>query len=490
MMINEVASRKKIELEQKVKALEDEFEAWLEKSESNEKFEKHHTQIRVLQAHLQGWHSRIRAETNSYKETEDPDDFLSRCANAEKLILSEHRIWDYFRSKFIQRNEELFDFYLKAADEFAWACYQPIQKAVYPDIAHSKRKEPPLVFFNGGISPFSISRDRTFQFETVAGENLIIDPKDIINKLPIPVVGIPWHQINYLPQALVIGHEVGHIIEDDFGLTDRLKELLDEAIDEIKAQLRKNEALEDENHIKEAEAKADMRKDAWHSWLGEIFADLYGCLTAGAAFAGTLIDFLIKESDKISEQEKTGPDWGRYPTNFLRIKIVLKALEVMNFADEIKDYVALWENYSSKMPAEFVEDIKVIVPKLLEGTHPVLNGKSVKEIFCFSREQQQSVNTTVTQLNEIKPNRTPVISSTQILVLFAVLRTAFEKTPAEYVAKEYDKIILNHIGANVIKPGVRSGEPKLSERQLKDKAISQEKSGEELAEQIFHKIKA
>lgn len=461
MMIEQLAARKKQELEQKVGALENELDLWYAKSEARGDFEKHHTQIRAIRAQMQGWNEQVREKLEEYSGEPDADAFLRSCPNAERLILSQHRIWEYFRGKFIQRNEDSFKLYLEAADEFAWACYRPIQQLVYPDLDSAGRKEPPLVFFNGGASPFSLSRDRSFQPELVAGETLNIDPEELVSKLPIPIVGVPWQQISHLPEALVIGHEVGHLIEDDFQLTAGLQALLDEAL----------------------AAGDDSRKTAWHSWLGEIFADLFGCLAAGPAFAGTLIDFLAKDRARVSTEEKTAADWGRYPTDYLRIKIVLKALENMGFAAEARGYADLWAAYSSKMDAGFETDIERIVPKLLDGAHPRL-GKSVKAAFCFSDAQQKKVAAVAAEIYKIKPGKAVNIPSTDIRVLFAALRTAFENRALDYRENKYGEVVLRHIKAKVVTPGVRSGEAKPSKDQLARKIEKYKQAGQDLFELI------
>ena len=460
--LEELRTRKKIEFEQKIASLDTEIDTWKTRSKEKGIYEKHHTQIRAVQAQMEGWNARVREKLDEYNTETEADVFLSKCANAERLILSGHRIWDYFRSKFIQRSETSFNCYLQAADEFAWECYRPVQQIVYPHPSDAKRKEPPLIFFNGGASPFSLSHDRAFQPEVVAGETLSIDPKSIVNKLPIPVVGVPWQQISHLPEALVIGHEVGHIVEDDFGLTERLKELLSAAI---------------------TEARADARKDAWESWLGEIFADLYGCLAGGAAFAGTLIDFLAKDDRRISTEVKTSADWGRYPTDYLRVKIVLKALEVIGFKAEASGYETLWKNHESKMPAEYPADIERIVPALLKGTHPKLGGKSVMEVFCFSAEQQKKVNETVDKFLTTPAGTNIKHFPTDIRVLFAALRTAFEKKPDEYKTKNYGDKVLAHIKDNVVIMGVRSGEIKVEGELLKNKLNALREAGADLIDE-------
>ena len=384
-MIERQVARKKIELELKLASLQDELKSWCDRSEKEKLFEKHHTQVRALQAHLNGWHASITKRLAKYENAE-PDVYLTNCANAEKLILTEHRIWDYFRSKLIQREEDSFLPYLRAADEFVWSCYQPVLKIVYPDIVSSPAKQPPLVFFNGGISPFSLARGKPFQPEPVAGEILNINPDDYVTKLPIPVVGVPWDQVTHLPAVLVLGHEVGHIVEADFGLKDGVERMLKHALEKRQADA--------------------ARTQAWNEWRGEIFADLWGCLAGGPAFAGALIDFIAKGKQTICGEAKTAPDWSRYPTDFLRVRIVLKVLELMGFDNTpaMVEYRELWDLYSSSMVQAYTDDVPVIVEEVLQGEHVVLGNKSIMEVFTFTTDRQDDLDDLVENFPGVRSN--------------------------------------------------------------------------------------
>ena len=464
-MIERQVARKKIELELKLASLDEELKSWCDRSDKDKIFEKHNTQIRALQAHLNGWHASIKKRLEKYNK-QAPDLYLTNCANAEKIILSEHRIWDYFRSKLIQREEDSFLPYLRAADEFAWSCYQPILKIVYPDVVSSPAKQPPLVFFNGGFSPFSLSRGKSFQPEQVAGEVLNVT-EEYITKLPIPVVGVPWDQVSHLPAVLVVGHEVGHIIEDDFGLEAELKLMLKNALEQRKAD--------------------ETRTRAWNEWLGEIFADLYGCLAAGPAFGGALIDFIAKGKQTICSEAKIAPDWGRYPTDFLRVRIILQALELMGFdkTPAAVEYRELWDLYSSGMDPAYTDDVPVIVTALLEGKHTVLGNKSIMEVFSFSEDQQNAVDDHVKEFSKTALDTKVAILSKDIRVLFAALRRAFETDPDKYKKSKYGEAVLTHIAEKVIQKGVRSNEVKLEGPELNKKLKVYESGGADLVESLF-----
>lgn len=457
----QLAYRKRRELCRKLGALSRELDSWLARSQEGGLFEKHHTQIRAIKAHLRGWSRGVRLRVKDSVRQEG-DAFFESIRDAERLILSEHRIWEYFRGKLVQRDEDGFRRYLRVADEFAWACYSPVQRHVYPHPAHAARKEPPLVYFNGGVSPFSISRGREFRPEAVpfGGEELTGRELALANRLPIPLVGIPWHQIAHLPEALVIGHEVGHLVEDDFGLTPRLEALLLEAL---------------------SGAQAEPRRGAWSAWLGEIFADVYGCLSAGPAFAGALLDFLARDFAQAATETLTEEDWGLYPTTYLRGEILIETLEVMGFGGEAAGYRELWKNLSSAMPSDFTGDVKHIVPKLLdgklfEGAAPGDEGKSVREVFNFTDAEQADVALTLRQLGG-----NFALTGDDVRVLFASARASFEADPKRFARDGHEEKILARIEQGVISAGTRRAhEPPLPRQQFEEKLQNYEEEAQQL----------
>jgi hypothetical protein len=292
----------------------------------------------------------------------------------------------------------------------------------------------------------------------VPGEALSEREIEIVNKLPIPVVGIPWNQIKHLPDALVIGHEVGHIIEDDFGLTERLRTLLGEAI---------------------TGAQAEPRSLAWEAWLGEVFADIYGCLSAGPAFAGTLIDFLARNFEDISFEHKQESNWGLYPTTYLRGRIILETLNQLGFVKEALDYEALWKTFSSAMDPGFSKDVPAIVRKLLNGkliksAGSAVEDKSLTDVFSFEIEKQNEVVKTV---GELRADMAPVSEDPRVLI--ASVRAAYENDPKEFLRKNYAETVLDRF-KDVILPGIRAGEMELTAEQLETKVKAYESSAEQM----------
>ncbi|MFN0087461.1 MAG: hypothetical protein ACKVX9_18875 [Blastocatellia bacterium] len=455
-----IAERKRIEIDRKFDSLESEFKHWLDQSASGGPFEKHHSQILAVKAVLDGLRKNTRLELERAAQS---GAILTTARQAETMILAIFRLWEYFRAKFAQRNEKRFAGYLRAADEFAWACYQPAQPTARQTAPISRRKEPPLVFLNGGASPFALSRNREFEAEVVPDEELTRDEYlEVLRSLPISVVGVPYFQLSHLPDALVLGHEIGHTVEDDFGLTARLKEILQEALDR---------------------GVLPARHAAWHAWLGELFADLYGGLAAGPAFVGALIDFLARDPNEIREETRSSGFWDIYPTDYLRILFNLETLREDFDADRQRMESDWRKSYDRHQLAEFEPDLKIIVPALLDGRFPELGDRRLREVLRFTKDQQEEAKITVRQLmDEEAP------ASADLRVLLAAARLGYEQDPAAYESRNLPAALLAHI-QGVIKPGTRAGEALPEEEELAARAADYETSGDRLFQELWPRLR-
>jgi len=397
-----LAQRKQIELTQKLRSLRCEFADWRKRSEDREQLAKHYTQIRRITMRLEGLLVKIETELQTAATNEET--LLGKCRELELNILDLHRIWDFFRTKLLLRSLEAFHGYLSLADEFAWSCYEMAQRRVKAaHVPHEEIKEPPLVYFEGESSPSAIARHKPFLRELKSPEGS--EATAAIKDLPIPLVGVPWFQITHLPDALLIAHEVGHLVEEDLKLTKGLNALL-------------NQAMSD-NQV------PDDRQEAWQSWLGEVFADVYGTLAAGPSFTGALIDFLAREPKRIANQKATAIYWGLYPTDYLRILLSLQVLAVQGFSNEKDKLEREWTGtYQTHQMGDFEADLKVVAGALVLGPYPEFGGVALRDVIPFTKDQQKAANNDADLMLEKGDPE-----NDDVRILFAGGRLAYEKNP-------------------------------------------------------------
>ena len=439
-----LSRRKEVGLEQKLKELDAEFDEWSDLSAANHAFEKHHTQVIALTGHLKGLR---RGTEEFFKNARLHDTVLVDAGETEALILGIRRIWEFFRSKLIQRFDDRLRPFLQLADELAWSCYEPPLKA-----ARSARREPPLVFLNGGISPFALSRDRAFRAEDVPGQPLAPGTyNSVLKHLPIAVIGVPWHQTAHLPDLPVVAHEIGHAVEQNFGLHDEV----------LKALGRR---LAGSAHLAN-----------WEAWAAESFADLWGTLTLGPAFVSSLMDFLADDPNKLNKEVSTAND--EYPTAYLRIQLCLRVLERMGFHDASANVRTEWSQQCGRdgMPDGYPQDAAAVADAVLDASFSGLGGaaplldladlrfKPADDKYARKGAEERGMGRGAKSANTVRR-------------LIAAARQLYDQDPKAYVDKDCNKGLICD-AQGLIKPGTRAGERELNEADRKKLATVSEEAG-------------
>jgi hypothetical protein len=338
----DMATRKREELKSKLQALPNELKRWMELSEKNQPFEKHNSQLRKLALQVEGLHSAIAEDLQNLAE--NGGNLLREARKLETRMLAVHSLWDYFRSKFVLRVQEPFAGFLKAADAFAWACYEPLQKARM-EAGGEDLREPPLVAMQNLWSPSALPRDHAYNVARAPGGWMDTKPfVDVIESLPVPILGLPWFHLDHLPHVVLLAHEVGHVVEHDFGLEDNV-----EAV------------------VRSTPLTAEKWREAWISWRKEVFADWFGCYAAGPAFVWALTEVLASGWASIVNEKKQDP-WGGYPTTTLRVHFNTAALRLLEWTEAADDIDAEWTaTYASHQMGHFERDAASIGKVLKES---------------------------------------------------------------------------------------------------------------------------
>jgi ribosomal protein L29 len=403
--VTERHARKKAELTAKLDALRAELAHWRAASQTPP-LDKHHSQIKAVTRSL-----RLRMETL----TPDADSW----PQTERTLLRVHEVWGYFRQKFALRYVNEFLGFLRLADEFTWACYRPAQQlgSGPHNVPYDEVREPPLTFFDQVSSPVAIPRGTSYAKElhsTVLADDELTE---VVRRLPVPVIGIPWFQLRHLPDALVLGHEVGHHVETDFRLTETLRQV----------------------------TQADQ--DPWHSWLSEIFADVYGTLATGPAFARALADFI--PTGKLAQHGNA-----EYPPAELRIRVVAETLTCCGFAAEAEALLTDWNaDFPPTAQPHRTAEATMIARAICESTYPQFGGVPLTEVLTF-RPFQENTETAARSLllrQEFEPGL-------EIRALLAGAGLAFYRNPQYYLDENLTDKVLAHAHTIELK-GLRATQP-------------------------------
>lgn len=397
--------KKATELEWKLRSLPDELRVWRELSELKQPFEKHHSQIRRLGLQMEALHAKV---VSDFHQAVKDATLFTFADSLEKRALAVHTVWDFFRSKFALRAVEPLGTYLKMADAFARECYEPVRRQ-YVERGGADRREPPLVTFDNRVSPWALSRETRYAPASDPGGIIATTTfSEIVSKLPIPLLGLPWHYITYLPHVVFLAHECGHAVEKDFGLGGSIDSAL-------------------------AESKIDpAHLPAWQAWRGEMFADVYACYVAGRSYAAALAEVLTRERSKIEAEVRPNSQgcWGDYPTTTLRILLNAAALERFGFSDDAERLRTKWlKEYPVHAMLPFEADIQAVVNALHMGA--ALPKKGLLFTAADSKQSRTTANIYLAGgrhlSTDVYPVRVLVAAARELLTIPSATPSAVER---------------------------------------------------------------
>jgi hypothetical protein len=384
--------RKAIQLADKLKSLKDAtLSRWLAESEKGGAFQIHHSQMVMVNEAMNALAEVLGGRAG--KATE------STSQSVERGLLLAFQVWEFYRSKLAQRLEAHIQPFLRVCDELAWKCYEPLRMAAG---SGPRTKEPPLVFLDSEWSPFVLKRDVEFEGAVPEAIRKEFGLSGACERTPFAVIGLPWCQMNHLPDALLVCHEVGHVVEQDFDLG----KLLDAVIDK---------AVPDSN-----------RQDRWKGWRQEIFADTFGCLAAGPSLVWVLADSLIASRALVFAPTKE-----RYPSDHLRVLYNAALLRLLEFGTEADEIESWWKGmypgpHSLK---KYEDDMAPIAKGFLQLQPAIFGGKALQEIIRFRTLQQEEAEESAGKVLGIE-----ALAITDIRVGFAAARIAFQQDAATFAA--------------------------------------------------------
>ena len=228
---------------------------------------------------------------------DDAGEVYLECRDIDETIVWVQRVWDYFKEKFDQRDDQRRTGpLLKAADEVVWSCYSQVfvQAAGRPGV---EKRPPPLSFIEPQYSPAAVESDRPLPPDLrLSAEVPFVS--EFIKTLPVAVVSLPPWCIDAPWWLIYLAHETGHHVLHDLKLTAHFR-------DGMTAAAGKK--------LPAAEAAA------WGRWAEEIFADIFSVLMVGEWAVWAVAEAERGRADEMVRRKD------RYPSPIIRLALLAQA---------------------------------------------------------------------------------------------------------------------------------------------------------------------
>jgi hypothetical protein len=266
----DLQSRVAADMKRRANLLPLEIADWSNKARKNiDGMGIHRSQFVALKTMMDTLLARQQTKLNNLSPQQPMQAFSDTLSTLLGDIIGTNTLWSFFRAILNQRKDPTFGALLTVADLTAANCYLTcMDKAVEWGLcAENEHREPPLVFLISSTSPDIFGRGK--KLENV-DEDLIFGSQT----LPISLARVPFDQVSCIWLLCALHHEVGHNLDQELNLRKELLKHLELQLPQVGSQAQPATPAE--------------RIGVWKGWAGEILADAFGVLLAGAAFGYTM----------------------------------------------------------------------------------------------------------------------------------------------------------------------------------------------------------
>lgn len=273
--------------------LKSELTRWFAEKRDPVFCQRHGRQLKLLSATLTDALAWLRQQVDRLSLAQPTTDFYRACRAYELRLLWVRALWQYFRPKFEQREDNALKRLLAAADEVVWACYAPAFETLgqLPPPA-------PLPYVEPQFTPRAIPLDEPPPELKVVDADFL---KTFLARLPIAVVGVPSSCVSAPWWLAHAAHEVGHHVQHELKLVTPFELALKQAAEAGPVPLDQE------------------LTDHWVLWGQEIFADAYGLLCLGSFAPRALAEVELSAASLTKNSTK-------YPAAMVRLEWQRRAL--------------------------------------------------------------------------------------------------------------------------------------------------------------------
>lgn len=253
------------------------------------------TQLRAVAALFSSAAEEIRRRFGAIDPTQPEGRLYQECRWLDQRVLWLRRVWQFYREKFDQRDDDELSPTLRAADEIVWSCYRPVFQLGQHLIPREVRQTPaPL--------PFLEAFDRPVAFPSQEVPLSLRDSDALdgyLRQLPVSLVRIPPVCVSSPWWLVYLAHEVGHHVQNDLLEKGEMVGLFKSRIESaVRSQEGTQKALR------------------WQAWSEEIFADVFSVVMVGPWALWAMVELVVDEPTKMRE------DQGSYPPSLVRLALM------------------------------------------------------------------------------------------------------------------------------------------------------------------------
>lgn len=283
------------ELRRRVDGLDRELTTWVKRCNDEKDLQPNQSQVAAIDALVRTF---LTLQRKRLEGLSGPSFATKAFVLADDIALTQG-VWDFFRDKLELRFNPHFKERIAVADTIAWNCYMPVlEKAAEAGLVQKNTlREPPLTYLAATLFAGTLQRGR----QPHVGDTFFLREE----ALPIPVIELPWDNLENLWELLSIPHEVGHDLDVDLGLGKKLGDGLDAALSEAGLD--------------------DPEVDRWRTWRPEVLADFVALQLVGPPYAEYLLGLLLSEDKRALEGAlELDP---KHPPPFARIRLCAEYIE-------------------------------------------------------------------------------------------------------------------------------------------------------------------
>jgi hypothetical protein len=293
---------RRAQTQQELQRFADELDTWADARAAADQKGQHKTQLAAIVTEVQGALDMVRERLAALGSGTAAGELYTRLARIDRQIIWIRYAWDFFRSRFDQRDDARLGPALRAADEVSWSCFKPAFQG------KQSRPPAPLPYIDLDYSPstlLSTHAHRLDRLDRVDNQAL----KNFFAQLPVPLLGLPPTIVTSPWLLALVGHEMGHAVMSfvDGAGKDAFAERIAAAVT--------------------AAGGAEADRMRWSAWAPELFADWYGLLMMGAAGAWSLGQLEFGEPAQMSANRE------RYPPALVRLLVLARMAGQIGFRD-------------------------------------------------------------------------------------------------------------------------------------------------------------